>query len=225
MTNVVRPGGARCTDCATRSLCIVGELGTQAASRVELHVVPRRFRRGEIVSEERAIATALRVVKVGSAQVTRQLADDKHQAVALIGRGAPISLLGYFGLANQTSVVASSAVQACDLPHETLRWVAREEPWIHRRLAEMAALAAGNLADWSAGLREIGTANRVARVLLLLQRAQGGSVVELPPQKDLAELLGIRRESVVRALAALQERGSARSLGRRRWWLASPPRD
>lgn len=225
MTNATPKGRASCATCATRSLCIIGELGSQLASRVERDVVPRRFQRGDLLSAQGSISTAVRVVKVGSGLVRRQLAQDKPQAVAVIARGAPIALLGYFGIPNLTSVLASSVVQACDLPHESLRSAARVEPWIHRRLTEMAAGVAANVADWSAGLREIGTVHRVARVLVLLQRAHGDSVVELPPQKDLAELLGIRRESVARALAALQEQGIARSLGRRRWWLASPPRD
>ncbi|MGZ5179547.1 MAG: Crp/Fnr family transcriptional regulator [Ramlibacter sp.] len=213
-------GAPHCAVCATRARCIVGAVGAHAARLIQPHIVPVRLERGDLLSEEGAASGATRSIKLGSALVMRRGATGELKPVAMIGRGAPVGLLGFFGLRNQTSVVAAGPVHACDVPHEGLRRCALAEPAIDRRLLELAARATGNIADWSAGVRETGTVNQVAHVLLLLQQAEGSTVMELPQHKDLADLLGARRETVARALSALEAEGALRSMGRRRWELA-----
>jgi CRP/FNR family transcriptional regulator, anaerobic regulatory protein len=213
-------GPVRCSVCATRTRCIIGDIGSRAANAVEPHVVPLRFQRGDTLSAQDDVSAATRLLKVGTALVTRRVLGGQQRTVAFIGRGAPVGLLGYFGIANQTSTVAASVVHACDLPHDALRDAARGQPWIQRRITELAATAAGNLADWSASVRAVGTVSQLAYVLLLLQRAQGSDAVELPQHKDLADLLGTRRETVARAFSALEAEGALRSIAPRRCELA-----
>ena len=163
----------------------------------------------------------MRSIKIGGAIVMRRVPSGGRRPVAYIGRGAPIALLGYFGVANQTSTVAAGAVHACDVPNQVLGQAARSEPRIHRRITETAVSAAGNLIDWSASVREVGVVNQLAHVLLLLERAQGNTVVDLPHHEDLAGLLGARRETIARAFAALEAEGAVSSLDRRRCELAA----
>lgn len=214
-------GGTHCSVCLTFSRCIVGDVGPSAASKLKPHIVSMRFQRGDLLSEEGSTSDATRSIKLGSAFVMRRGTISELKPVAIIGRGAPIALLGFFGLRNQTTVIAAGPVLVCDVPHKRLRECALAEPAIDRRLIELAARATGNIADWSAGVRETGAVNQLAHVLLLLQRSEGSAVVELPQHQDIAELLGARRETIARAFSTLEAEGALRRIGGRRYELAT----
>jgi CRP-like cAMP-binding protein len=199
----------------------VGGIGPGAAREIQPHIVPVRFHRGDLLSEEGAISGATRSIKLGTALVMRGRSVGGRKPVAIIGRGAPVALLGFFRLRNQTSVIAAGPVLGCDVPHELLRKCATQDSLVERKLVELVAAATGNLTDWSAAARETGIVNQVAQVLVLLKRTVGGPVIELPRHQDLADLLGARRETVARALSSLQDEGALRSIGRRRYELAS----
>ena len=55
------------------------------------------------------------------------------------------------------------------------------------------------LADWAQAMRIRGVTDRLAATMLLLSKEQHSHLVRLPGHSVLADLLGITRESIVRA--------------------------
>lgn len=207
----------RCAQCATRTRCFVPNLGIRASAHLQPHITPMRFGRGEAISVEGELAASVRTIKVGTAMALRRAADGERKPVAFVGRGAPVAILGFFGLRNVTGVVATGVVHVCDVPIDRLRDEALADRRIERQLVERAGAVTSELADWSASLRQAGTVKQLAHVLLMVKRIDGTQVVELPSRQDLADLLGARRETVTRALGALERAGALRPLARRRW--------
>ena len=70
--------------------------------------------------------------------------------------------------------------------------------------------ALGALARWGLIMRMPKLGQRMAAALLLLAEGQAPGLVELPNQSQMAELLGVTRESINRAYRVFESLGALR---------------
>lgn len=196
-----------CILCANRFTCVTGRVKPDDLQQLQPLIRERRFQRGDSLLREGKIATRVRVVKVGSLFSYRRGVDGRQRPVGLVGRGGVFGLFGVFSQHSQVSAVAAGDGRVCEIPVEALRQLAARDADFADVLVARTAAESGMLAAWSAGMRVRGVVNQLAYSLLLVADTQHSSVIELPTQVALAELLGTTRESIARALAALEADG------------------
>lgn len=214
MRTKTEPSGRRdpsdCTLCATRFACVANRV--PAADMPQLHPLIRKrsVQRGDVLAREGEVASAVRVLKVGSAFGYRRGLDGRSRPVGIAGRGAPFGVFGVFGQRTQLSAVAASPARICEIPAAALRDLSAQHPDFSSYLTGAAVENCGRIAAWSEAMRVRGLTNQLAYSLLLLGEAQSTPVIELPTHVALAELLGTTRETVARGLATLEEEGAIR---------------
>ena len=199
------PNEHPCAHCAGVTDCLIGSLPAAMRQPLGAVLTEQRFTKGQVLAQQGARMQTLRIVKTGSVLLHGQGWDGVSHPVALAGRGTAAGLLGLCHQDNAIGVVAISDGRFCEIDHEHLRIGTAVAPvW---QDAVMAAVARSyeRLTDWAQVARLSNVADRLAAALLLLTKEQQSRLVRLPDHASLAALLGMSRESVVRALANLQK--------------------
>ena len=200
----------RCSDCASRPLCLMDTVPMPLLEQLQSAIRQRRFRKGEVLAREDEQGRTIAIVKAGSVFAQRKGLDGAERLVGLWSRGGVFSLCAFMGQPTQLGVVAASDGVACEIQVEPLRAAAQRCPPLQDRLARTVAHSFGLTAAWSELMRLPGVSNQLAYALLLLAREQQSTMVELPNQKWMAALLGTTRESIARATGALESAGLIR---------------
>lgn len=199
--------GSPCTDCAGHADCVMGRLPQAMRQQWGAALQERRFTKGQVLAEQGAQAHSMRVIKTGSVLLQGRHWDGSYQPVALVGRGAVTGLLGIHGQGNALGLRAASAGRYCEIDHQALRaGPVRSVEW-RDAMAAIVAQSYQCLADWAQVVRVRQVTHRMGAALLLIGKEQRSPLVRLPDHASLAALLGMSRESVVRALASLQQQG------------------
>jgi CRP-like cAMP-binding protein len=183
---------------------MIGCLPEAQRQRFGAVIHEKPFRKGEVLSAQGERAQAIRIVKTGTIMVGREGQDGKARPVAIFGRGEVAGKFGIFDQNNELSFVAASSGRYCEINNTHMK----TGPYLAAELQDTVARAYvrsyERLADWAQVMRIRGVTDRLAATLLLLSKEQHSHLVRLPGHSVLADLLGITRESIVRALAHLQ---------------------
>jgi len=207
---------SNCQSCAIRHECVLGRLGEAERALLEPHIRPRIFHRGDALVVEGEIASLVRILKLGTAFAYRRGLDGRSRPIGVINRGNAFGIFGMFESPNQASGIALTTIRICEIRVAALRDMSacRSQLLVQAVRAVTQNFAA--MAAWSEAMRLPGLVNQLAYVVLLLADASKSSVVVLPSQSALADLLGTRRETIARALRALDCEGGIRRLERKR---------
>lgn len=195
---------------------MLGQLGEAERALLEPKIRQRIFHRGDALVEEGRIARFVRILKLGTVFVYRRGLDGGSRPIGVINRGSAFGIFGMFENPNQASGVALTTVRVCEIPVVALRDMSACGS---KLLVQVVRAVTGNfaaMAVWSEAMRLSGVTNQLAYVVVLLADATKSSVVELPSQAALAEMLGTRRETIARALRTLDDEGGIRRLERKR---------
>jgi CRP-like cAMP-binding protein len=181
------------------------------------------FEPGEFLHQAGDPMSAVSFLSQGRAKVYRMSADGKQQTIVLLGPGDAFGEIGIVDPSGQDLYVeALERVVVCRTTREQFLQVASRDPELAVRLAEAMGeklqTAREQIADFA--FRDI--QGRVAHMLLtFLERerrlAGDDSLDRIVPgltHRELAELIGTRRESVTAALNAFERDGLIRVEGR-----------
>jgi CRP-like cAMP-binding protein len=212
-----------CQDCAIRTLCTLGRLESRERALIESQIRERVFHRDEVLVEENKVSSFVRIVKTGTVFAYRRGLDGRSRPVGAVSRGCALGTFSIFDRPNPVSCVALATIRVCELPVAGLRDMSAcgSKLLAHITLSVVENFAA--LSAWSEAMRLPGVINQLAYILVLLADANKASIVELPSHSALAELLGTRRETVARALGALEIAGGIRRYERKRCEVLRSP--
>jgi CRP-like cAMP-binding protein len=182
----------------------------------------RHLPRGASVSREGEVSTAVKVLRSGTLLVNRRGLDDRQRPIGMVHPGTAVCLGSLMGVPNQTSTVAASPVETCEVAAVRLRPYAAD-PRLQCPLRADLVRASHEITHWSQAVRLRGSRARAAYSLLLLNHMQGGKGrVQLPSFTAWAALLSMRREALVRALGQLVDEGAVHTAGRREYVVDVP---
>lgn len=203
-------------DCL-RDVDLFADLSAQDLEAVERQVLTRTYATGETVAWQGQSLQSLFVVRRGRVRVFRRTENGRELTITILGQGTvfgEMSLLGQH--LGDNGVETLEASEICIIDTDCLRRILLSDSRIALRivtlLGERVARLEERLAD--ASFRPL-----VARVSAALvaagERRRDGRVVIRLTHLQLADLMGVTRESVSRVLGDLAGRGLV-SLGRGR---------
>jgi CRP-like cAMP-binding protein len=220
---------APCAMCATREYCLVGG-SPHAVAALAPAIRERNFRQGDVLLREGERADELKLVKIGTVFVGRSRGEAPIQPVGIGARGMVLGLCGYAGQPNQLSAVASTSGRSCAIPVARVAWLAQNDPAFRERIGRAFSDNIAFMARWAQLRGHRGVVAQVAGTLALIMEEQRTESIDVPSHTALARMLGTTRESVARAIAALEAAGClVRTAARRcdvntrvlREWLAA----
>ncbi len=180
-----------------------GELDPASLARLHRAAV----RRGELLFEKGDPSTHLYAVISGQLKLVAEPEPGREVALALV---APGELVGEMGLDDGSPRFAGAKALAhtelAALSRRELEPLLERQPSLRSALGRAAVATAERLAERAADVAFLSIEKRLEKALLDLaarfgQAVERGTRIQLR-QQDLAEVLGVSRESVSRALAA-----------------------
>lgn len=184
--------------------------------------VSRRYESGDVIFKQGDACRGLFCVDSGEVAL-RKTDDQGHAAIVRLAHaGQTIGYRSFFaGSAYSASAEALTPADVCFIERGTVEKLLGLEPKLGHRFLERTAndLRASEEARLEA--TNLPLRARLAHLLVTMKdrRASvddsGDIVMELPlSRQDMAELLGARRESVARAITAMEEAGIVKFEGR-----------
>lgn len=193
-----------CSNCSLQQTCPVGTLPVSEYEREELMLREMPIHKGEPLSHQGSIPRDLVVVKVGQALISRRTLSQSNRAVALVRPGASF---GYDGLLHEESAFSatgSTLGRACRVHLSDLQALSNVSLRVRQHLDRHALHFQGLLWQWLDVLGHTSVRTRVVACIFTLADSTRGTLVQLPPQAVLAEMLGSSRESIARTMRLLE---------------------
>lgn len=214
-----RATGGGCLKCASRPVCFVGSLTDEETHTVIPLVKEAFFRRGHRFIEQDETLSPLKIIKVGTVIGMRRGPDGQFRPAGPAGRGALLGIQPLWGVKANFTVIAPSFGRYCTIDGAALKRLPLWETKLRDALIRQSMASYRAAYDWCTAVLLPLVVDRLAYALVLLQDAQGGNTVEIPPQAVMASILSTTRESIARGLAALAEDGRIEKVSARQWAL------
>lgn len=212
-----------CSQCSTRPRCLFGRLSKEGHPDFWQAVRERSVDEGELIERQGTGAQTLSVVKVGVLKGVRHGPVGNGKPIFLMGKGRLVGFTQPFGQPALFDLQAVTKTRLCEVDIQVVRHVAmHHEPFQHG-LYERIAEFLGAMADWSHLLRHESFLARLCGALHLIANEEGSQSFRIPSHAVLADLLGARRETVVRRIATLIEKGRFRKIDRWHGAVTSHP--
>lgn len=203
-----------CAQCSTKARCLFGTLSKEGHQEFWGAMSERSVSEGEVVERQGTGGQTLSVVKVGVLKGVRHGPLGESKPIFLMGKGRLVGFTQPFGQPSLYDLQAVTKTRLCEVDVQVVRHLAmRHEPFqygLYERISELL----GAMADWSHLQRNESFPARLCGALHLIAGEEGSQSFRIPSHAVLAELLGARRETVVRSIALLIERGRFKKIDR-----------
>jgi len=172
-----------------------------------------RYDRGDALFVEGDHPRHVVLIEHGQVKIERSTADGSAVTIAVRGPGELVGELACLdGRGRSATVVALGTVVAVLVPLMRFRELLNTNAPLVYAILIRTVLRIRESDRWRVEYGALATGRRVARALAERTRGAGeGAFVIHTTQQELADGLGISRESVVRALRVLQESGLVRT--------------
>jgi len=168
----------------------------------------RQFGKGQIIQQRGDAANEFWYVESGTVQIGRYGVDGRLTLIALIGAGDTFGELAFMGEFPRTvDAIAGSDCRLIRIGNNELQSLMNSDPVITRLLLKTMALTVQDAFDLIEASRSLSVPQRLAQALLQLCADQGDGAEIMATQQDLADLVGVSRVSLGKALTRLQAAG------------------
>jgi len=168
----------------------------------------QRFARGQIIQQRGDRAREFWYVASGTVQIGRYGLDGRLILFALLGAGDTFGELAFMGeFPRAVDAIAGSACTLTRIGEGALRRLMESDPAITWLLLKTMALTVQEAFDLIEASRNRSVPQRLAQALLQLSADRLEDRAVRATQQDLADLIGVSRVSLGKALARLQEEG------------------
>ena len=185
-------------------------------------VTRRRLDKGELVFQKDEPGYAAYIIERGSIRIYVPAAQGNDLTLAVLGPGdffGDLSLLD--GQPRSASAAALSETSLLLVERRDFMALLRSRPEAAMAVLAVVARRLRETDEMASDLASLDAGTRLAKKLLELAEAHGvehdgGVLLDLPvTQEELANMIGVTRESVNRCLAMFRRRGLVKNQGRR----------
>jgi CRP/FNR family transcriptional regulator len=204
----------QCSTCALRSACLPSGMQQQSvASMDEVVYARRRIRRGEHLYHAGDAFRSLYAFRVGFFKTYIDTLDGQSQVTGFPMAGDVVGMDGIASGQHRANVIALDDGEVCVIPYAHFQAVAQHAPAIQTQLHKMMSREIVREQEMLALLGSMRAEPRVAAFLLALSErfaARGYSAVQFHlrmAREEIGSYLGLKLETVSRALSRFQEKG------------------
>jgi CRP/FNR family cyclic AMP-dependent transcriptional regulator len=201
---------------------LFGDLDRPALERLAERVVPRRYRKGNVIFVQGEQGERCFVIVSGAVKISAYHEDGREAVLAMMSPGDVFGELGLFERSPRSAdATAVEDTEILSLDTAGLSAAIAEHPQIGLALLAVLGRRLRQANDALQDIQFFDVPGRVARRLADLAETHGvpaddGVEIDLAlSQEGLAQMVGATRESVNKALAGLQRRGLVKRVGKR----------
>lgn len=205
---VEQPHIARLREALLSQMDVFGGLSPEAMHNIAARLPMATVRSGQVIYEPGETGEALFFLKSGAVRVYRIAPDGRKLMIARFGPGSTFGDMALAGQAMTGSFAeAADDCTLCIMSSTDVEELLEQHPGVAVRLVK---LLAGRLQDAEQRAERLAYHTIPERLAATLLELKQGSVVSGYSHQDLAELLGITRETVTRALDDFKSQGLVR---------------
>lgn len=168
----------------------------------------RAFAKGQIIQQRGDMAKEFWYIESGSVQIGRYGVDGRLTLFALLGTGETFGELAFMGEFPRTvDAIAGSDCRLIRIGDSELQSLMDSDPAVTRLLLKTMALTVQQAFNLIESSRSLSVPQRLAQALLQLCGDQEDGADIMATQQDLADLVGVSRVSLGKALTRLQVAG------------------
>lgn len=212
---LIKGGNRHCEQCVTKQLCLNAWLNKELKSDVDQVTLARgTFQKGQAIYQLEDRFRSLFIVQSGSVKVEKTLEDGTNHVNGFYFLG---DLLGLDSIGNALynyDAIALETTRICKIPYGQLELLGSSIPRLQQRIISLLSSKMYETNNLLTDSRYLSADKRLLIFLKslcernLVQTKNGKGRIHLPMSKtDIASYLGIRAESLSRALADLQKQG------------------
>lgn len=197
-------------------------LGEDVLADITTCLGHKHYEKGDLIFLEGEPSNTLNIINTGEVKLFKDSKDGKQQIFHILSEGDFFGELALFKVAYHTSSVeALSAVDVCTLTKENLDDLIMRKPRIAIKLLEGLGERLNRVENMMQNIVTQDTEERIAGMLLELAERYGqptdaGIVVELSlTREEMANWIGVSRETMSRKLGKLQDERLIRLEGSR----------
>lgn len=198
-----------CRDCKEKS-CAAAVLGTKELDAINANRSTATFRRGDILIHEGSMTSHIIYLKSGLVKEYIKNTNEKEQILQIIKKSSYLGLSSLFGSrVNQYSYAALEDINVCYIDVNIFNQLVRENgSFAYEILVSVCRDSLNNFHRFMSQSQKK-TFGRVAEALLYFSNIiYESKSFELPfSRRELADLIGISRESATRVLSKFMEDG------------------
>jgi CRP/FNR family transcriptional regulator len=215
-------GVANCPSCHGRGHAEWGILGDADLRSLNAARTQNTFKPGEVIFRQGDTCQGIYCIDAGEVALRKTDEHGGSAIVRLAHAGQTIGYRAFFaGGPYAASAEALTECQICFVPSDAVKALIAQDPRLGYSFLKRQADDLRESEEMRLHATSLSTRARLAHFLLTLKDRVGAVgddgvlTVELPlSRKDLAALLGARRESIARAIRALDDAGVASFAGR-----------
>ena len=171
----------------------------------------RSFARGQIIQQRGDAAREFWYIESGSVQIGRYGVDGRLTLFALIGAGDTFGELAFMGeFPRSVDAIAGTGCTLIRIGDSELQSLMDSDPAVTRLLLKTMALTVQEAFNLIESSRSLSVPQRLAQALLQLCGDQGDGTEIKVTQQDLADLVGVSRVSLGKAVRQLEDLGAIR---------------
>ncbi|NLV92507.1 MAG: Crp/Fnr family transcriptional regulator [Firmicutes bacterium] len=216
-----------CQDC-THSLCvgrvpIFSSLGQEALDQIAALVTQRDFAKGELIVPEGRDLGGLIIINSGRVKTFRYTSDGRERILQILTDG---DFVGEKNLLTRQRLTYSAEAlvdtKTCFISREAFHRLMREYPDI---IFDITSELCRRLERLEGMIQQLGLGEATQRVIAVLwefaqqygEQTDSGTLISLPlSREDLANYIGVTRETISRKLNQMQAEGILRLIGNRK---------
>ena len=202
-------GKIHCSDCNEKS-CAAAVLGHDELEMITQNSMEAVFRKGDIIVHEGSLNSNIIYLKSGLVKEYVKTADDKEQILQIVKKYSYLGLQSLFGdRVNHYSYAALENIKVCYIDVNLFNNLIKENgEFAYQILVSVSRDSLNNFHRFMSQSQKK-TYGKVADAILYFAKIiYENSEFELPfTRQELADLIGISRESATRVLLKLREDG------------------
>ncbi|MCA1636396.1 MAG: Crp/Fnr family transcriptional regulator, partial [Acidobacteria bacterium] len=196
----------------TRAACLTdmpvfGDLMPEEIKRLDAHIVMKQVRKGQVIYRPGEKGEVLFLIKMGSVHLYLLSAEGRKLIIQTVG---PMTFFGEMAMLGQNMwqlfAEAAEDCALCVMRTEDVRRLIRLKPQIGLRMLEEVGKRLYDARERLGDIVFKRIRERVAKVLLKLSD-EGSHPVKGTSQQEIADMLGVYRETVSNTLAEMRGEG------------------
>jgi CRP-like cAMP-binding protein len=204
-----KKGKIHCRDCSEKS-CAAAVLGPSEFNLINDNSMEAEFRKGDILIHEGSLNSNIIYLKSGLVKEYVKTSDEKEQILQIVKKYSYLGLQSLFGdRVNHYSYAALENIKVCYIDVNTFNKLIRENgEFAYQILVSVSRDSLNNFHRFMSQSQKK-TYGKLADAILYFSKVIYESMeFELPfTRQELADLIGISRESATRVLLKLKEDG------------------
>ncbi len=216
------PKGTTCM----RRVPIFTPLSSDEMSEVQRLIVQREYKKGEFIIHPLRVMQCLFIINKGKVKVLRPNSDGKEQILYVLTTGEFFGEQALFGRLSEDIIVeALEDTGICTISKAQFQALLQKMPQIALKMMEVMA---NRLSKMEELVESLGISSVDQRVWDLIeeyaekfgQKSPQGILIQLPlSREEMANHLGITRETISRKLAKYQDEGKIKLIGHKQLLL------